>query len=53
LQSRDDHREVEHPADSVLGGNVAPDVVGERIAVWEHAAKRQERSGHAEPGIAQ
>ena len=39
LQSRHDHRVIEHPANTLLVGDVAFDVEGERIAVREHAAE--------------
>ena len=39
LQPRDDHRVVEHPAETLLVGDVALHVEWERIAVRQHAAK--------------
>ena len=53
LQPRHDHRVVEHPAETLLVGDVALDVVGERIAVWEHAASDRNAPGHPEPGVAE
>jgi hypothetical protein len=39
LQPRHDHRVVEHPAKTLLVGDVALDIERERIAVWQHAAE--------------
>ena len=36
LQPRDDHRVVEHPAQTLLFGDITLDVAIERIAVREH-----------------
>ena len=39
LQARDDHRVVEHPAQTLLFGDIALDVAVERIAVREHTSE--------------
>ena len=39
LQPRNDHRVVEHPAKTLLAGDIAFNVERERIAVWQHAAE--------------
>ena len=39
LKPRHDHRVVEHPAKTLLVGDIALHVDGERVAVWQHAAK--------------
>ena len=53
LQPWNDHRVVEHPAQALLVGDVALDVMVEWIAVREHTSEREERSRHPEPRIAQ
>jgi hypothetical protein len=53
LQPRDDHRVVEHPAEALLVGDVALHVEVERIAVWQHAAEREEGARHSEPRVAE
>ena len=53
LQPRHDHGVVEQPAEALLVGDVALDVAVERIVVREHAAEREERARHPEPGIAE
>jgi hypothetical protein len=53
LKSRHDHGVVEQPAEAVLVGKVVADLFRKRRVVWQHAATREERTGHAESGIAE
>src|SRR5215204_509460 len=53
LRARRDHRVVEQPTETLLVGDVGLDVSGERIAVWDHAAEREEGPGHPEPRVAE
>jgi hypothetical protein len=52
-KSRRDHRVVEQPAETLLVGDVAIHVERERIAVREHASKRENDTRCPEPGIAE
>src|ERR1700735_5450961 len=53
LKPRHNHRVIEHPAETLLVGDVALHLACEWVAIWQHAAERQERAGHPEPGIAE
>ena len=53
LQPRHDHRVVEQPAETLLVGDVPLNVAGERVAVRDHAAEREEHARHPEPRIAE